>query len=106
MTGSLIFGSLNLNDTVAVTSYGSVHGPVTAETGATLAESVQRGVASFVSVTHVAVVFPVKQPDTDYVVGLEPTVAGLYVSARSVTGFTITAGGTVSIDVPWTVTRF
>lgn len=100
-----VMGNLTLQDTVAARISNSTHGTVTASVTATLAENLQRGVASFVGVDHVDVVFPVKQPDTNYVLGIEPTNTGLYVSSRSVTGFTVTAGGVVTIDVPWTLTR-
>ena len=100
-----VLGALTLNNTVAATFTGTVHGPVTAAAGATMGENFQQGVASFVTDTTKAVVFAVKQPDTDYVIGLEPNNHGTYISARSTSGFTITAGGVTTADVPWTVTR-
>ena len=97
--------NVTLNNTVAATFVETRHGSVTAAAGATLGENLQQGVASFVADTTKAVVFTAKQPDTAYVISLEPNNHGTYISARSVSGFTITAGGVTTADVPWTVTR-
>ncbi|MFA6235284.1 MAG: hypothetical protein WC824_14005 [Bacteroidota bacterium] len=98
-------GNLTLDDTVAVRMSGSNHGTVTAAVGATLSENIQQGIASFIAVDHVDVTFSAKQPNTTYVVSLEPNDYGTYISARSVSGFTITASGVTTADVPWTVSR-
>ena len=98
-------GGLIINDTAAVILSNSNRGSVTAAVGVTLAENIQQGVVSFVGVTFKAVVFGAKQPDTDYVIGLEPNNYGTYISARSATGFTVTASGVTTADVPYTITR-
>ena len=104
VSGSTV-GNVVINTTAAVRSSGTTRGTLTAAAGATLAENLQYGVANFVGDTFKAIVFGAQQPDVNYMISLEPNNHGTYISARSVSGFTITAGGVTTADVPWTLTR-
>lgn len=103
-------GDLVLGGTTAARLVGSSRGTVTGAT-ATLAEPIQSGSVSFVAVSSVAVPFSVPHPDTDY--HITPTLVGAapagqevpYVTAKTVSGFTLNFTSPQTLTVEWSVSR-
>jgi len=105
VSSSFLGGDVTLNGTTDTFLSYSTRGSVVAAVGASLAESVQRGTVSFVGVDHVDVTFGVRQPDTSYVLCMEANNHGAYVSAKTATGFTLTASGITTADIPYAIMR-
>jgi len=100
-----IEGDIYIGGTTVLEMSNSSRGALSGDPGATCSESAVQGVASFVAVDHVDVVFDVAWVNDDYVVLVEPNNYGTYISAKTAAGFTIAAGGTITADVPWVIIR-
>lgn len=78
----------------------------TASGTGTLSEEVTRGTAAFAAAASVAVVFDLDQPDTSFEVMLDsPTADRPWVTAKTVTGFTINFSAAQTTSVDWKVSR-
>lgn len=103
LTNCDIDGNVSIGGTAVLEMLNSNRGALSGGPGTTCSESVVRGVASFVAVDHVDVVLDVARVNDDYIVLLEPNNHGTYISAKTAAGFTITAGGVITADVPWVI---
>jgi len=99
---------LSLDDTIAASlSHTSRGAAILAGGTPTLQETLLTGTAAFVASAAEAVVFDIPQPDATFLVVLDsPTIAEILgVTARSTTGFTISASGVINGSVGYAVMR-
>lgn len=96
-----------LSDTVVATFRRVSTGTVDADAGNVLSESIVVGYSVFVASLTEDVAFYCAMPDAVYTVSLDIPVAGVtgQVTARSITGFTITLSGVITDTVYWSVAR-
>ena len=100
--------TLAINTTTQVLMSYVSHSTVTGAVGTTMAETRQTGLAGFVSVAFVDVVFAIPQPDTNYAVAVEfdaNPLGGWWVTTKTTTGFRINLPTSVSLNAGWVVTR-
>lgn len=95
-------GLVVLGGTTAATFTYTVRGSISG-TG-TLVETTTRGLATFVSVDHVDVTFPVPRPSGSYMVSLDSGISATpWVDSKTGSGFTIRFSTPTSASVLWSV---
>jgi hypothetical protein len=101
-------GGITLSDTTEATLILSSRGSLSVGSGSpTLQETFRSGTRSFVASSSESVLFGIDQPDTDYQVQLDvPTLAvSAAVTARTVSGFTISTSGVYTGSIGFSVFR-
>lgn len=105
------YGTVGVGGAAAVTMSNCTRGTLTGAGTGTFAETFTQGSIPFVAAAAQSFTFAEPQPDTSYVVLLEPGVnpAALtaipYVSAKTTTSFTVTFGAAQTTTVNFTVKR-